>query len=357
MVSARRVRRRWMAILTGCILSHAAFGIVLHPGDGEPDSERQIEKPAVAVMGRWANNGTCVVISANCVITTRHQGGGIGSVVHVGGTPYRVEAGWDHPGKVNPDDPDHQEVDLRIARLCGANLRDYATLYTGRREIDRGRSTVIGGYGRGRGAELKKDGITFGYAWEEPTVNQNLKLRWCTNTIDAVCSDVKSSNQSSGARYNHDLVIADFDDPGTTAAEGAVAGYDSGGGWFVPVDGGWQLAGVTWGSDRAQSMEIRFRSSSNPLVASPDRMYALRVSAYAEWIASVLALAYTPLAKGDLNSDDSTDMRDLAVMAAHWLRGDCAESNGFCEGADITGDGFVDAADLSLLNTHWIEDD
>ncbi|MBE0537320.1 MAG: hypothetical protein IH624_16775 [Phycisphaerae bacterium] len=351
MDDVRRVRWRWMAmVLAGCLISGSAFGIVLHPGKGEPEVENWIDRPADEVMGRWANNASCVAISPNCVITTRHQGGGIGTVVRIAGASYKVEAIWAHPGRVNPLDANYREVDLRIAKLGRANLRHYAALFTGTGEVYKGKCAVIGGYGVGRGSELTKYGITYGYAWDG--ADSNSHFRWCTNSIDAVREDVKSSDPRNGSLNNHNLVIAAFDDPLTTPAEGAVAAYDSGGGWFVRVDDNWRLAGVTWGADRAQNMETLFRSSTSPTIASPDRMYALRISSYADWIGDVLASVCAP-GHSDLNGDCNVNMQDLARLAAHWLRRDCSGSNNFCFGADINGDGRVDAADLHGLKTDY----
>jgi len=349
----RRVRWRWMAVVAGCLIAQAAFGIVLHPGDGEPEAENWTDRPADEVMGRWANNASCVAISPNCVITTRHQGGGIGIVVDIAGASYRVESIWNHPGRINPYDANYRDVDLRIAKLAGANLRHYVPLFKGVGEMDQGPHTVIGGFGLGRGADLRRFGITYGYAWEDGAVNKNLHLRWCTNCIDAIAENVTSGNPQTGPLNNHDLVIADFDDPSSTPAEGAVAGFDSGGGWFVRTTDGWRLVGLTWGADHAQTMETLFRSSVNPTIASPDRIYALRMRSYADWADVVLAAVCTP-PEGDLNGDCTVDMRDLARLAGQWLRDDCSGSNGFCAGADINGDGRVDAVDLGHLRDHYI---
>ena len=348
MSGSMRVPSRWITMLAVCFMTQMAFGIVLHPGEGEPEAENWIDKPADEVIGRWANNASCVAISPNCVITTRHQGGENGIVVHIAGTSYRVEAVWNHPDRPNPDDDDYREVDLRIAKLAGANLRQYAGLFTTGREVDKGKSAAIGGYGLGRGAELRKSGVTYGYAWEDPAVYKNLQLRWCTNSIDYIWLNVQAYNPQTGSLNNNDFVIADFDDPATTRAEGAVAGYDSGGGWFVRMDDGWQLAGLTWGADHAQSMEARFRSSINPTIASPDRMYALHIGSYADWIEQILAGVCTP-PDGDINGDCKVDMHDVAGIAAQWLRQDCTGANSFCKGADIDSSGRVDADDLSRL--------
>ena len=124
---------------------------------------------------------------------------------HIAGGSYRVEAVWNHPVRPNPDDAAYQEVDLRVARLAGANLRHYVELYTDRTEVSLGRCAVIGGYGLGRGVELRKFGMTYGYAWEEGAVTQNLQLRWCTNSIDAISLNVRSTNPLNGTLSNHDF--------------------------------------------------------------------------------------------------------------------------------------------------------
>ena len=348
MSANRRARWRRMAVVAGLLFVQAAFGIVLHPAEGEPEAENWTDRPADEVIGRWASNATCVAISPNCVITTRHQGGVVGTVVHIAGGSYRVEAVWNHPVRPNPDDAAYQEVALRVARLAGANLLHYGELYTDRTEVSLGRCAVIGGYGLGRGVELRKFGMTYGYAWEEGAVTQSLQLRWCTNSIDAISLNVRSTNPLNGTLSNHDFLIADFDDPLATCAEGVVAGHDSGGGWFVRVEDQWRLAGLTWGTDNAESKEACFRSSDTPWISRPDRMYALRISSYAGWIAGVLAEVCTP-PEGDINGDCRVDLHDMARLAAQWLRGDCSAANGYCQGADVDGSGAVDAGDLNRL--------
>ena len=256
-----RARCWWMVmIVVGFTGAGTAYGIVTHPGDGEPNLIEWTDRPVDELVGRWGNNASCVVISPNCVITTRHQGGGAGTGVEIGGVSYRVEKIWNHPGYTNPDDDAYGAVDLRIAKLADADLEHYAELYRQRDEDEFPGGIVIGGWGVGRGETLKSFGLTYGYAWQDDAVERNRHLRWCTNQIDFARDNIRTSNTKGQLDSNHSYVVADFDDPGTTEYEGALAGYDSGGGWFMRTEGEWELVGLNWGVEHAESRQTWFRS-------------------------------------------------------------------------------------------------
>jgi serine protease len=56
---------------------------------------------------------------------------------------------------------------------------------------------------------------------------------------------------------------------------------------------------------------------------------------------------------GDITGDCRVDLADLEILAQHWLEGDCAAANGFCNGADINQSGFVDLEDFATLSVNW----
>lgn len=339
-------RNRWMVmIFAGLLYLGSACGIVLHPGDCEPNYIEWTDRPVDDVVGGWGSHASCVVISPDCVITTRHQGGGVGSSVEVGGVTYRVERIWNHPGVGDPGGDNFGSVDLRIAQLAGADFSDYAELYRDGDEVETGKDIVIGGFGLGRGAALESSGIVYGYEWDEDSVGVNRRLRWCTNRIDSILDNVQAANNGQTLQI-HDYVVGDFDGPCETVYEGIVAGRDSGSGWFVEVDGEWKLVGVTWGVEHGESRQSLFGSRLYPTIARADKMYALRMSSYAGWVRDVLQEACR-------YGDCGVDMDDVAEFARYWLRGDCSGANNNCHGWDVNRDGFVDFVDYGILGGHF----
>jgi hypothetical protein len=332
-------RFRWVVmIFAGFLVLGDACGIVLHPGDGEPNYVEWTDRPGDEVVCRWGINASCVVISRNCVITTRHQGGGVGVDVEVGGVTYEIERIWNHPGVTDFSDGSYSGVDLRIAQLADANFVDCAGLYSDYGEAEFEDDIVIGGFGVGRGKVLESEpnDIVYGYEWEEDSAGGNRNLRWCTNRIDFTMDNIQTGDQK------HDFVVADFDGPFETVYEGVVAGYDSGGGWFAKVDGEWELVGLTRGVDHAGSRESWFMSKNDPTVADADRMDGLRMSSYAEWAGDVLEEVCR-------YGECGFDMGDAAEFAGHWLEEDCSELDNYCDGWDINRDGFVDFGDFGVI--------
>jgi hypothetical protein len=56
----------------------------------------------------------------------------------------------------------------------------------------------------------------------------------------------------------------------------------------------------------------------------------------------------------DLFLDHFINLKDYAVFASNWLRDDCSDDNGWCDGADITFDGNVDWEDLEFYIGCWL---
>ena len=320
-----------------------ALSIVLHP-NGEPNLVTWTDRPDPNVIGRWGSNASCVAVSSNCVITVRHQGGGVGALVKIGGRSYTIAQIWDN-----------NTADLRIVKLYGANLASFVDIYENTDEV--GKSIVIGGYGDGRGALLQTSGITYGYQWDN---SSNTTRRFGTNKINS------TQNNSTLAGYTSDIIIADFDgltDDQTTIYEGIPADHDSGGGWFIKVGSTWQVAGLV----RAVEVHYEqghegdpnyiiydqswFRNRDNHVVLDPDYLDAVRLSSYAAWILQTIP-ARLP---GDLTGDDWVDFADFAVFAQYWQNTEC-EFPDWCTGADYEPDGDVDWADLAALIDGWLCD-
>ena len=234
----------------------ASFALILHTDDIPSD------KPDDDVIGRWGSNASCVVISGNEVLTTRHQGGGVGTTVNIGGTDYLVD-------KIT----NIGDADLRIAVLTTTlgdpiSLTDYVSLYSTTNETTK--TGVLGGFGKGRGTTLTTGGQDYGYLWSG---SANDTLRWGQNDID--------STSTAGGAYTSDVIIGDFDgiDEGGYLSEEAAPGeYDSGGGWFIKQSSEWYAAGLIRAVEHSD--ETWFRNSADPNILDPDGFDAVRVSSY-----------------------------------------------------------------------------
>jgi len=324
-------------------IARPAQALVLHPG-GEPNLAAWTDRPPKNVIGRWGNNASCVAVSPNCVLTTRHQGGGIGRLVEIDGVKYPVTQLWVCG-----------TADLRLARLHGANLPDFVDLYE--QTDESGRQIVIGGCGVGAGAPLQTNSRTYGYEWADYA---SRALRMGTNRIE----DAAAQNELEG--FTTDIVLADFDTLGSassTAYESIPAAYDSGGGWFIKTADEWKLAGLT----RAVESHFEaghendpnyilyqswFRKQDDPILPDPDTVDAVRISSYAQWINNALP----GVLPGDLNGDDHVDAVDFSIFALHWRGTDCRPPD-WCLGADSEPDGDLDALDLADFARHWLDTD
>ncbi len=250
-----------------------ARALVLHAGSTAP-----AVRPADTTVGRWGGTASCVPVADHMIVTTRHQGGGVGTVVEFAGEAYEVVELFLHG-----------TADLRLARVvptgAGGPL-DAVDLYTTdldpvwKDETDY--NAVIGGYGKERGADLLASGVHYGYGWAPGT---NDTLRWGENAIDGIGTATDAT-----AGYTTRAVVADFDGPAAPFrldAETAPAEYDSGGGWFVnlgnPAQPRWHLAGLTRGVTHDGESWFSQPSGDPP----PDSMDAVRISAYAAWIDAV----------------------------------------------------------------------
>jgi len=329
------------AVLSICA-TEPALAVIWHP-DGEPNLTTWTDRPDPNVLGRWTSSASCVAVASNCVITTRHQGSGTGTSVHIAGRTYTAAEIWNYPS-----------ADLRVVKLYGANLTSFVPLYTNTDECSK--PLVIGGYGDGRGALLQTGGITYGYEWDNST---NTTRRLGTNKV----KDTEDDSYLEG--YTSDIIFADFDglnDAGSTDYECIPADHDSGGGWFIKDGNTWKIAGLSRGvgihfepghegdSDYIL-FEAWFRNRDDPLVRQPEYMDAVRISSYAAWLAQTIP----PRLPADLTGDDYVNCEDFAVFAKYWQNHQC-NSPDFCAGADSEPDGDVDWLDLAAFADGWLCD-
>lgn len=226
------IKPAFSCLLTGLTVFAAsqASAIIVHPADDPPNG---LSTPPADVLGRWASNASAVAIDPNYIITTRHQGSGVGANVTFGGTTYVAAEIFNLSGS----------VDARVVRIealggGAANLSDFVSIYEGSSEVSS--TLVIGGFGDGRGAnlDLSPPPGTDAYQWDGVRGTQ----RWGANEITATGDDVNVFGS-----WVNDTLEAVFEAPGNgVSVEATIADGDSGGGWFIDAGGGnWQVAALS----------------------------------------------------------------------------------------------------------------
>lgn len=324
----------YLLVVTAFLLygTGQALGIVVHPNEGEPNLMVWTDRPEPNVVGRWSSNASFVVITPNWIITTRHQNTSP-STVTIAGLSYTCHYKDEWTG--GPAEQPPGDVDMRLVRLTttdgeNPNLPDYASPYTDTDE--KWLQVVMGGYGKGRGSPLEDVNGVYGYEWSGSSNNTQ---RWGQNKVDWL-------GTGEGAGYTSDVIVADFDAhgaPGAQQYEAAIAGWDSGGGWFIKDGDEWKAAGISRGATHPEESWF----------SPPDYIDAVRISSYADWIFNTINV------DGDLTGDDWVDFADFAVFARHWQRCDCNEQNEWCQGADFEPTyGIVDWYDLAALREKWL---
>jgi len=337
----RRVSLLVKLYFSFCILSNSnVWGIVLHTLDdpNDPTFGQPAVHPEPSVLGRWGINASCVAISPNYIITTRHQGGGVNSTVTFGGIEYKVAEVF-----VSGN------ADLRIARIetpngQPANLAssNYVSIYTSTSEFNK--SVVLGGFGKGRGGELTGEGAPYGYSWSG---EGNSTFRWGANRIDGTATVSAQDPSNPSITYTSYSLKADFDAPGAATAvacEAILAVHDSGGGWFIQDETDhWTLAAINAYVTR-QNQAWYDDPSTSP--TDPDTMYGIRISSYAGWILDTAKSFAIPA--GDANWDGGVNVGDLGVLAANY-----GGTNKKWQDGDFNADGIVNVGDLGILAANY----
>jgi hypothetical protein len=157
-------------------------------------------------------------ISARHFITAGHVGGSVGQTFSFRGQNYVAKAMWDDPNS-----------DLRIWQV-DRNMPYWSPIYRGTAE--QGKQVVLYGRGTQRGGDVYTAGQKKGWYWGA----FDGKLSWGTNIV--------SATQNAGAGIGT-LLRTTFDRTGGRD-EGAISGYDSGGGVFINDGGTWKLAGINF---------------------------------------------------------------------------------------------------------------
>ncbi|HET6426853.1 MAG TPA: hypothetical protein VFJ30_00475 [Phycisphaerae bacterium] len=306
----------------------AARAVVLTPDQGSGEQVPAGQRPPDGVVARWSGSATAVAIAPNYVITTNHQGGGVGTSVYIHGVRYTVSA-WFRDGT----------SDFKVAHITRdgvpAGLTDYVDIYPSLNEV--GKTALLGGYGDSRGAILTSGGQPYAYKWDGAV--GNTVLRWGRNVIDG-------SGVGYGGGWTSQVLKTDFDDVGTggyVSWEAATADHDSGSGWFINSAGKWYLAALTRSTEHIGS--TWFANYGNPANPDPEQMDAVRLAWYKDWINYILH----DIQPGDANLDGTVGIADLATLANNYGKPSGANWN---EG-DFNHDNAVGIADLVVLADNY----
>ena len=327
-----------VAVGLGSFTANRAQAVVRNAATPAPS-----ERPSDAVVARWSDNASGVVIAPNYILTTAHQGLLVGNYfVNIAGTAYKFD-----PADIRV----HPTADLRVVKITTlsgqpANLNTYVDVFNEWSDGDEvGKKAVLGGYGRAAGTELYVGSLHYGYNWS--TSGGNTTLRWGTNMIDDSESGFPSGGRSS------EVLVDDFDPLGkygATESEAALALYDSGGGWFVQSGGEWKVAGLS--AYVEHSGQSWFRNPLQPGdIGTGDENRAIRLSSYTSFIYSQFPELYLP---GDMDGNGRVDNFDISSFELAltdpdaYLRAHPALVN-FHQRADINGDGILTNFDIGYM--------
>jgi len=232
-------------------------------------------------QGQWGDYlGT--PIAPYAFITAKHVGGQVGGAFTFNQVSYTTTAYYDSPTS-----------DLRVWRVSAA-FSDYAPLYTSSSEV--GQSLVVFGRGTQRGSEVRVSGNLRGWQWGTADHRQ----RWGENAVSGIVEGGAGLGQMLQAGFDY----------AAGGNEAHLSLGDSGGGVFIEDGGVWKLAGINVGVDAkfsysgvngsgfdaaifdagglyfGQDGQWQYIFDQPTDIASA--FYATRISANADWIATVV---------------------------------------------------------------------
>ena len=201
-----------------------------------------------------AGGGTGVPVSLYWLLTAKH--------VADDKTPAEVQVGSSIYTAVNVFY--HPQADLALLQFSTPVFSSgHYPLYTGTFPVSPRLEGVLVGFGY--------NGTVSSHYYTPSTGGHNVK-RWGTNMIDGTADNVVIGSTTN------DVIYMNFDS-GDSPYEAGLATYDSGGPVLVNDSGVWKLAGI--------NIAIGRHRSGTPS-GSFDRLYAVRIPAYADWITNTI---------------------------------------------------------------------
>lgn len=224
--AAIRLRPVLMAVLLLVAGEPKIAGVIFY-ATGDPEYNTAPPGGELADSG-WALQGFWGVflgtpVSSNYFITAKHVRGTTNETFEFQGASYTTVKAFDHP-----------KADLTMWRVTGGVFPQHAPLYRGTNEV--GRTLMVYGRGRQRGAEVRVDGELKGWEWGI----FDYRMRWGENEVAAITD---KNGETVFATNEVEYLRAIFR---TNAGpnEAHLAAADSGGAVFIEDGGVWKLAGI-----------------------------------------------------------------------------------------------------------------
>ena len=234
------------AVAAAAILSMASHGYAVVRHDDAFETSNGNPAGPSNWFAKFGSNASGIAIGPNHILTTRHQGGGVGTSINF---PSGSNAGtYTVTSQTLIGDAN---TDLRVLTINNGSSLAYASLYTG---TTVGQTALLGGFGPQRTTPNYVNGSNqlVGYGLTNTPGNGN-SLLFGQNRIDSTAT-------GSSPWTSTPLLVADFDGPesfptGIAPAatnkvdyEAVLAEGDSGGGWFIDVAGTPRLVGLSHGA-------------------------------------------------------------------------------------------------------------
>lgn len=213
-------------------------------------------------------NGSAVYLGNNTFLTASHVNPFTGSQVKINGVTYSLDTSFNGTGVLQVADIPgvDDNPDMKLFRIVASSLDMSAASLNSGAPADLGATSVLIGFGKGKGTEVPGQGWNWG-------ADSTREQRWGLSvTYD--------SGVIAYSGYSYDSLASPFYAPwGNDVASGALG--DSGGALFQSINGQWVLSGlITTVTTDGSSFYNRG--------GQPDWTYYVRISSYATQMQSVV---------------------------------------------------------------------